>query len=89
VKDRIVPKLSKRQPGHPLLRFIECHACQIIFQTLVDALRLPVSLRVIRRTVSQLNFEGFEYVFPHRAGEDSVSIRDKQQRRSMKLENVI
>jgi hypothetical protein len=24
------------------------------------------------------NFEGFEYVFPHRAGEDFVSIRDKQ-----------
>jgi hypothetical protein len=85
VETRVVPKFGERKETTPLLRRIMHSATQEHFDTLIHALRLAVRLWMIGSGELELRPELLEQVFPERACEDTITVRDNRARHSMKL----
>jgi hypothetical protein len=50
----------------PFLGFLECHAAQVLFEALVDALGLSIGLWMVGCGEFQGNLQGSKYLFPWR-----------------------
>lgn len=90
VRTRIVPKLCKRKELTPVIQASMDEAAQINFQALIDALRLTIRLRVIRRAHAEFNPDDLEQLLPKSARKDWVPIRENDCfRETMQLVNVV
>jgi hypothetical protein len=62
---RVVAKLGPWEPIQPITRAITCQTPKILGNCLVDSFRLPICLRVERRTHAELDADVTEEVAPH------------------------
>lgn len=86
---RVIPKLGQLQPFRPFVGVGVHKTAKICFQALIDALRLPVRLRVISRAHSQLSVHQSKQFPPKSAREYLISIRYDGLRQTMQFKDVV
>jgi hypothetical protein len=79
----VVPPFSCRKPLCPFLRFLKCHASQVLLQTLIHTFSLAIRLRVVSCAEIEFHLQSREYFLPNLGSENPISVTDDYLRRAM------
>ena len=89
MKAGVIPKFCQSQVLVPLVWVGVGEASEVYLKALIDALRLPICLRVIRRAHIEFGADSFEEFAPKAAGEHGVSVGDYCFREAMPFVDVL